>query len=63
VVERSIDDVVAATFSLSSSTPHLFGGRRAAFEVELRALLTVTADDGLFCERVRDLAFDVWRPA
>ena len=60
VIERPVDDIVAATFSLSSSTPHLFGVRRAAFEAELGAMLTAAADDGRFCERVRDLAFDVW---
>lgn len=64
VIERTADQVVAATFSLSSSTPHLFGDRRAEFERELRALLGAASDgDGLFCERARDIAFDVWRPA
>jgi hypothetical protein len=63
VVERSVDHVVAATFSLSSSTPHLFGDRRAEFETGLRALLVAASgDDDLFCERVSDVAFDVWRP-
>jgi SAM-dependent methyltransferase len=61
VIERSIDEVVAATFSLSSSTPHLFGARRAEFEAELRALLTTASDEGRFCERIRDVAFDIWR--
>jgi SAM-dependent methyltransferase len=63
VVERSVDHVIAATFSLSSSTPHLFGDRRAEFESELRALLAAASDDDdLFCERARDITFDVWRP-
>jgi SAM-dependent methyltransferase len=63
VVERTVDQVVAATFSLSSSTPHLFGTRQPDFEAELRALLKAASDNGLFSERVRDIAFDVWRPA
>jgi SAM-dependent methyltransferase len=63
VVERSVDHFVAATFSLSSSTPRLFGDRRAEFESELRALLGAASDDDdLFSERARDVAFDVWRP-
>lgn len=63
VVERSVDQIVAATFSLSSSTPHLFGDRCAEFESALRALLAAASDDDdLFCERVCDVAFDVWRP-
>lgn len=60
VVERSAQEVLDATFSLSSSTPHLFGARRERFEEELRALLQA-ADDGRFCERVRDIVLDLWR--
>ncbi len=62
VVQRSVQEIVDATFSLSSSTPALFGDRRERFEGELRALLEAAADDGRFCERLRDVAFDVWRP-
>jgi SAM-dependent methyltransferase len=62
VIERSIEEVMAATFSLSSSTPHLFGAYLPEFEAKLRALLRAASDDGQFCERVRDIAFDVWRP-
>ena len=61
VVERSIDDVVAATFSLSSAAPHLFGLRRPEFEAQLRKQLQKASDHGLFCERIRDVALDVWR--
>lgn len=61
VVDRSVDEIVAAMFSLSSSTPHLFGPRRGQFEAELRALLEAASDGGSFCERVRDVAFDIWR--
>ncbi|MGH2584587.1 MAG: class I SAM-dependent methyltransferase, partial [Dehalococcoidia bacterium] len=35
-VVRSIDDLVAARFSMSGSAPHLFGVRLPAFEAELR---------------------------
>lgn len=63
VIERSIDQVVAATFSLSSSTPHLFGNRCAEFEAELRTLLQAASDeDDLFCERAREIDVDIWRP-
>jgi len=61
LVERSVQEIVDATFSLSSSAPHLFGDRLEQFEAELRALLERAADGGLFCERLRDIAFDVWR--
>jgi SAM-dependent methyltransferase len=60
IIERSVDQVVAATFSLSSSTPGLLGDHRAAFEHELRRLLAAESDDGRFDERERDLAFEVW---
>lgn len=63
ITERSIDQVVASTYSLSSSTPHLFADRRAEFETELRTRLQDASDaDDLFCERARDIEFDVWRP-
>jgi SAM-dependent methyltransferase len=62
VIERSVDQILAATFSLSGSTPYLFGDRRAEFETELRALLQAASDgEDLFCERARDIEFDVWR--
>lgn len=62
IVTRVTDDVVAAVFSLSSSTPHLFGDRRAEFEAELRALLHSAAPSGLFSEQTREIALDIWRP-
>jgi SAM-dependent methyltransferase len=61
-VTRSVDDIVASVFSLSSSTPGLFGDRRAEFEAELRQLLLDTSLDGLFGERLREIAVDIWRP-
>lgn len=36
--------------------------RRAGRSAELRALLAGASDDGLFCERLHDVVFDVWRP-
>jgi SAM-dependent methyltransferase len=62
VVTRTVDEVVAAIFSLSGSTPHLFGADRDAFESDLRKLLERTASDGLFGERMREIAIDIWRP-
>jgi hypothetical protein len=62
VVTRSADDIVAATFSLSGSTPNLFGTDVARFESDLRALLHDAAPDGTFSERTRPIALDVWRP-
>ena len=62
IVDRSIDQIIAATFSLSSSTPHLFGTQRSSFENQLKTLLTDASDHGQFSERARDLAFDIWRP-
>lgn len=61
VVVRSVDEVVAGVFSLSSAAPHLFGDRLTAFEAELRGLLTDTAADGLFSEQMRETVADVWR--
>lgn len=61
-VERSVDEVIAATFSLSTSTPRLFGRRRDDFERDLRQLLDSASDASRFSERVRDIAAHVWRP-
>jgi SAM-dependent methyltransferase len=62
VVIRSEDEIVAATFSLSSAAPHLFGARLPAFEADLRRLLRRTSPVGRFAERTRDIALDIWRP-
>jgi SAM-dependent methyltransferase len=61
VVERGVDDVVAAVFSLSSSAPHLFGSELPAFESDLRNLLTQASHNGRFSERRREIAALIWR--
>jgi ubiquinone/menaquinone biosynthesis C-methylase UbiE len=62
VVERTSDQIVAGIFSLSSSTPHLFGDRRDAFEADLRRLLRDANPTGIFSEQMREIAADIWRP-
>ena len=62
VVERTSDQIVAGIFSLSSSTPHLFGERREAFEFDLRRLLQDANPSGIFSEQMREIAADIWRP-
>jgi hypothetical protein len=61
VVERTSDQIVAGIFSLSSSTPHLFGERREAFEADLRRLLRDANPSGIFSEQMRGIAVDIWR--
>lgn len=61
IVERASDQIVAAIFSLSSSTPYLFGERREAFEADLRKLLSKASPAGLFSEQMRAIAADIWR--
>jgi SAM-dependent methyltransferase len=63
VIERTIDDLVAARFSSSPSTPHLLGDRRADFESDLRDLLTHASASGLFSVRLPDNILRIWRPA
>jgi SAM-dependent methyltransferase len=62
IVERTSDQIVAGIFSLSSSTPHLFGQRREAFESDLRRLLHDADPSGIFSEQMREIAADIWRP-
>jgi hypothetical protein len=54
-------DIVATVFSLSSSTPHLFGDNRTDFEAKLRQLLHSTSPTGLFSEQTREIAIDIWQ--
>lgn len=61
VENRTIDDIAASVFSLSSSTPHLFGSDLPAFEADLRSLLTTTSDYGRFSERRREIEAVIWR--
>jgi SAM-dependent methyltransferase len=61
IVERTSDQIVAGIFSLASSTPHLFGERRGAFEADLRRLLHDANPTGIFSEQMRDIAVDIWR--
>ena len=60
VLTRSEEHVVAAVFSLSSATPHLFGAAVADFERDLRGLLRRVSPEGVFSERARDISLDVW---
>jgi SAM-dependent methyltransferase len=57
VFERDEDDVVASFFSLSYAAPARFGGRRDAFELDLRELL----GGRTFHERPRAITLLVYR--
>ena len=58
---RTVDDIVAWTYSLSGSAPHLFAERRPAFEADLRRLLEDAADAGRFSEQPPDTDVIIWR--
>lgn len=58
---RTVDDLVAAQYSLSGSAPHLFGERLPLFESELRALLAAASPAGPFAERTADVELRIWR--
>ncbi|MCG5440308.1 class I SAM-dependent methyltransferase [Micromonospora foliorum] len=62
VVERTVNEVTSAVFSLSSAAPHLFADRLPDFEADLRQLLTTAARNGRFAERRRDIDVAIWRP-
>jgi SAM-dependent methyltransferase len=62
IMIRTSDQVVAAVFSLSFATPHLFGEHRHAFESDLRRLLLDASPEGLFAERTREVELVVWTP-
>ena len=60
-IVRSADDLVAETFSLSSSAPHLFGQRRSQFEADLRQVLAEASPNGAFAVRLPDNELKIWR--
>jgi SAM-dependent methyltransferase len=60
-VDRSVDDVAASIYSLSSSAPHLFGKQLLDFDVQLRELLKEASNGRAFSERMSPVAFDIWR--
>jgi len=60
---RDEDDVVAETFSMSFSAPHLFGERLAEFEADLRALLCEASPSGRFSEQLPSTELRIWRKA
>ena len=61
ILARSVDDLVAETFSMSSTAPHLFGPRLQDFEADLRRLLDNVAAAGRFAVRLPDNVLKVWR--
>jgi SAM-dependent methyltransferase len=64
VIDRSPEDIVAWTFSVSKTAPHLFGSRLDEFERDLRALLHRASPEGVFSEQVRDTEIWLWtKPA
>lgn len=67
VFERTIDDLVAGTLSMSSSAPHLFGDRLEQFVTDLRAVLRDASPDGLFSVPAQHAQLRIWaapaRPA
>ncbi len=60
-VTRSVDEVVSAVLSLSTSAPHHFGEELPRFVADLRKLLSEAAPDGVFTERLRDIEVVAWR--
>jgi SAM-dependent methyltransferase len=62
-IVRSADDLVAETFSLSSTAPHLFGDRLSQFEADLRRVLAEASPDGAFAVRLPDNELNIWRLA
>jgi ubiquinone/menaquinone biosynthesis C-methylase UbiE len=59
IVELDADDLVARTFSLSNSAPHLFADRLAEFERDLRTVLHSCG--GRFAEHLPPTEIQTWR--
>lgn len=63
VLDRTIDDVVAESLSMSNAAPHLFGPRLPEFEADLRRLLAEASPTRLFSVRLPDNELKIWRRA
>ena len=61
IISRTVNQLVASVYSLSSSTPHLFGTQLPAFDTDLRNLLSESGPGGVFSEQMRSVALDIWR--
>ena len=62
VLTRTANQVIAAIYSVSSSTPHLFGNQLDAFEAEVRGLLQEASPAGLFSVQTGGTGLSIWRP-
>lgn len=62
-ITRSVDELVANTFSNSSTAPHLFGEHLSEFEAALRRVLAEASPDGTFAIRLPDNELKIWRVA
>ncbi|MDQ1520682.1 MAG: hypothetical protein QOI55_1755, partial [Actinomycetota bacterium] len=62
-IVRSSDDLVAETFSMSSTAPHLLGDRLSEFEADVRRVLAEASPDGTFSLRLPDNELKIWRVA
>lgn len=62
LLERTLEDVVANIFSMSSTAPGLFGDRVTDFERDLRALLKAVSPHGRFNVQLPDNDLKIWRP-
>ena len=60
-LERTVNDVVAWTYSMSWAAPHLFGERAKEFEADLRHLLLEASATGTFSERQPSTDMRIWR--
>ena len=61
IIDRTVDQVAAGVYSLSSAAPHLFADRLEQFDADLRQLLASSARDGWFSEEFPSIAMDIWR--
>ena len=61
VVTRSVDEMVSAVLSLSSSAPHQFGADLPRFVADLRKLLLDASPSGQFAERLGSIELSVWQ--
>jgi SAM-dependent methyltransferase len=61
-VQRRSDEIVAGVFSLSSSTPALFGPRRGRFEHRISGAAARSEPLRTISDQMREITFSIYRP-
>ena len=61
LLDRTTEDLIAATYSRSDSAPHLFGEQLPEFDAEMRAILAKASPSGHFAQMQPHSELIIWQ--